>query len=224
MKIRKNTPVRLKTFLGTNNPTEEIDKSDDFWKLIGQSGTVINDNLADKERVLVLFDKDLEDFQLANHNPIKNSLKIKKSDLDLDRFGIYKQKLDKEISIRTSYMNNTKWFKLFNQLKQEKLFFSVAQIQFLISDTATRFSFDQFDSDNFDNSGFGDIGGGPFKFNEIEWISIPRKPEFERKNRDEKLSPKVISQPIDKIEKVMDLIGRLEYDINEIELKIYGYK
>lgn len=224
MKIRKNTPVRLKTFLGTNNPTEEIDKSDDFWKLIGQSGTVIDDNLADKERVLVLFDKDLDDFQLANHNPIKNTLMIKKSDLELGRFGIYKQKLDKEISIRTSYMNNTKWFKLFDQLKQEKLFFRVAQIKFLISDTATRFSFDQFESDNFDNSGFGDFGGGPFNFNEIEWISIPRKPEFERRNRDEILNPKVISRPIDKIEKVMDSIGRFEYDIDEIGLKIYGYK
>jgi len=224
MKIRKNTPVRLKTFLGTNNPTEEIDKSDDYWKLIGQSGTVIDDNLADKERVLVLFDKDLDDFQLANHNPIKNSLMIKKSDLELDRFGIYKQKLDKEISIRTSYMNNTKWFKLFDQLRQEKLFFNVAQIKFLISDTVNRFSFDQFDSDNFDNSGFGDIGGGPFNFNEIEWISIPRKPEFKRRNRDEKLRPKIISQPIDDIEKVMNLLGQFEYDSDVIELKIYGYK
>jgi hypothetical protein len=224
MKIRKNTPVRLKTFLGTNNPTVEIDKSDDYWKLIGQSGIVINDNLTDKERVLVLFDKDLDDFQLANHNPIRNSLMIKKSDLELDRFGIYKQKLDKEISIRTSYMNNTKWFKLFDQLRQEKLFFSVAQIKFLISDTANRFSFDKFDSNNFTNSGFGDFGGGPFSFKEIEWISIPRKPEFERRNRDEKLSPKMISQPIDEIEKVMNLLGLFEYDSDEIELKIYGYK
>ncbi|BDD01427.1 DUF6678 family protein [Persicobacter psychrovividus] len=224
MKIRKDTPVRLKTFLGTNISPEDVDKFDDYWKLIGQSGTVINDKLSDKERVLVLFDRDLDDFQLANHNPIKNSLIIKKSDLELDGFGIYQQKLDKELLKRTSYMNNTKWFKIFNQLKKDKLFFSVAQVKFLISDTATGFSFDKFDSDHFDNSGFGDIGGGPFNFNEIEWISIPRKPEFERRNRDEKLNPKIISQPIDELVKAINMLGHFEYDLDEFELKIYGYK
>ena len=224
MKIRKHTPVRLKTFLGSKSSPDDVDKSDDYWKLIGQSGTVIDDKLADKERVLILFDKNLDDFQLANHNPIKNSLMIKKGDLELDRFGIYRQKLDKEISIKTSYMNNTKWFKFFTKLKQEKLFFRVAQIKFLISDSATGFSFDQFDSDSFDNSGFGDIGGGPFNFKEIEWISIPHKPEFERKNRDENLNPKIISQPTDEIKKEMDLLGQFEYDLEEFELKIYGYK
>jgi len=224
MKIRKNTPVRLKSFLGTNNSPNDIDKSDDYWKLIGQIGIVIDDKLADKEKVLVLFDNDLDDFQLANHNPTKNSLMIKKSDLELNRFGIYRQKLDKLSSTRTSYMNNTKWFKLFNQLRQENLFFRVAQIKFLISDTPSGFSFDQFDVDEFDKNGFGDFGGGPFRFNEIEWIAIPRKPEFERRNRDEKLNPKIISQPIDDIEKVMVLLGHFEYDIDEFELKIYGYK
>lgn len=224
MKIRKNTPVRLKTFLGENNPTEKVDKSDNYWELIGQSGIVIDDNLVDKEGVLVLFDKEFDDFQLASYNSIKNSLIIKKSDLELDRFGIYKQKQDKEISIRSSYMSNNKWFKLFNHLKQDKLFFNVAQIKFLISDTAIRFSFDQFDSDNFDNTGFADIGGGPFNFKEIEWISIPRKTEFKRSNKNKKLNSMINLQPIDKIEKAMNLLGRFEYDLDEFELKIYGYK
>lgn len=224
MKIRKNTTVRLKTFLGSKNSPDDVDAYDDYWKLIGQSGIVIDDELMDKEKVLVLFDNNLDDFQLANHNPIKNSLVIKKSDLELDRFGIYRQKLDKEISIRTSYMNNTKWFKLFNQLKQEKLFFSVAQIKFLISDTTTGFSFDQFHSENFDSSGFGDNVGGPIEFKEIEWISIPHKPKFQRKNRNEILNPKIISQPVDKIKEAMDFLGQFEYDLDEFELKIYGYK
>lgn len=84
MKIKKNTQVKLKTFLGKYNSPNDVDKFDDFWKLIGQKGIVIEDKLVDKERVLVLFDKNLDDFQLANHNPIKNSLMIKKSDLELD--------------------------------------------------------------------------------------------------------------------------------------------
>ena len=88
MKIRKNTPVRLKTFQGTIRSSEKINKLDDYWRLIGQRGVVIDDNLEDKERVLVLFDNDLDDFQLANHNPVRNSLMVRRSDLELDKFGI----------------------------------------------------------------------------------------------------------------------------------------
>ncbi|GJM61837.1 DUF6678 family protein [Persicobacter diffluens] len=121
-------------------------------------------------------------------------------------------------------MSNAKWLKLFNQLKKEELFFSVAQIKFLISESAISFRFDRFDIDSFDENGFGDFGSGPFDYKEIEWISIPGKPEFERKNRDEILNSRIISQPIGEIEKVMELLGRFEYDTDEFELKIYGYK
>jgi len=34
-------------------------------------------------RILVLFDKNLDDFEVENLNPIKNSLWIKKTDLDV---------------------------------------------------------------------------------------------------------------------------------------------
>ncbi|MBN2436925.1 MAG: hypothetical protein JXK07_16820 [Spirochaetes bacterium] len=120
-------------------------------------------------------------------------------------------------------MSNAKWFKLFDYLKKEKLFFSSAKIKFLISDDVIRFSFEQLDSEKFDNTGFADFGGGPFKFLEIEWISIPGKYELERKNRQEKLDSKIILQPINKIQKVMDILGQFEYDLDESELKIYGY-
>ena len=35
-------------------------------------------------KVLVLFTKDLDGFKLENHNPIKNTLWIRKSDLEVD--------------------------------------------------------------------------------------------------------------------------------------------
>jgi hypothetical protein len=224
MKIKENTPIKLKTFLGTTVSPDEVNKSDDYWKLIGQSGIVIDDNLADKGRVLVLFSKNLNDFQLANHNPIKNSLMIKKSDLEIDKYGIYQQKLDKAISQRSSFMNNSKWFKLFNQLKGQKLFFNRGQIKFLISDIESRFAFDESEIGDYDENGFGDIVSGPFKFKEIEWLSIHRTSEVERRNREEVLTPNIITQPIDEIEEALKSLGEFEYDINEFELKIFGYK
>ena len=34
-------------------------------------------------RILVLFDKNLDDFEVENQNPIKNSLWVKKTDLEV---------------------------------------------------------------------------------------------------------------------------------------------
>ena len=83
MQILKDSRVRLKTFQGLSKSPYDVDENDNYWKLIGQFGTVIDNELDDIEKVLVLFDVDLEDFHLANHNPIKNSLMIKIKDLDL---------------------------------------------------------------------------------------------------------------------------------------------
>ena len=224
MKIRINTPVKLKSFLGLYSSQEKVDESEDFWKLIGHSGTVIDDTLLDSNRVLVRFDKNLADLQLANHNPKNNSLMIQKSDLELGILRIHQIKIDREISIRTSYMNNSKWFKLFNQIKRENILFGVSEVKFLISENTFELSFDKSDIDQFDNYGFMDKGGGPFKFKEIEWISIPRRVEKKRSNRTEKLNPKIYTQPINDIEKLMNKLGQFEYLKNDTELKIYGYK
>ena len=83
MKIEKNTLVKLKSFLGTLTPKNEIENDNDYWKLIGEKGKIINDQEIKDERVLVLFDQNLDDFKVANHNPIKNSLWIKKTDLEI---------------------------------------------------------------------------------------------------------------------------------------------
>ncbi|WP_291147377.1 hypothetical protein [Flavobacterium sp. UBA7680] len=83
MKIEKGTIIKLKSFLGTLNSKNKIKNDNDYWKLIGEKGRVINDVEATEERVLILFDKNLNDFKVANHNPIQNSLWIKKTDLEI---------------------------------------------------------------------------------------------------------------------------------------------
>lgn len=82
MKILKDSKVRLITFQGLSSPPSDIDTCDNYWKLIGRCGTVIDNELDDKEKVLVLFVVDLDDFRLESHNPIKNSLIIKRKDLE----------------------------------------------------------------------------------------------------------------------------------------------
>ena len=79
----KNKTVTLKSFLGTTTPKKPIEGRENYWKLIGQQGRII-DHQENDDRVLVLFDKNLDEFEIENHNPIKNSLWIKKSDLKFE--------------------------------------------------------------------------------------------------------------------------------------------
>lgn len=77
----------------------------------------------------------------------------------------------------------------------------------------------------FNETGFDDVSElGPFKFKEIEWILIPEKYEIELWNRNEKLTPEIIIQPLDKLEKIINFLGQFEYEITIDGLKIYGYK
>jgi hypothetical protein len=84
MNIEKNTTIKLKSFLGTLNPEKRINESENYWKLIGEKGKVVDERENYNGRVLILFDKNLDDFKVENHNPIKNSLWIKKTDLEIE--------------------------------------------------------------------------------------------------------------------------------------------
>ena len=222
MKIKKDTPVRLKTFLGTLISNEEVNSSDNYWKLIGEKGKIIDCDETVGGRVLVLFDKNLDSLKLENHNPIKNTLWIKKSDLELDNYRIHLKKIENKILELTSFMNNTKWFKLFTEIKNKEIKIESSKIKFISDDREYNF---RIIGDGFDSNGFGDVSElGPFLFKEIEWILIPKKHEIERWNREEKLTSEFFIQPIDKIKSAMEMLGDFEYDITEGELKIYGYK
>jgi hypothetical protein len=78
----KNDLVIMKSFLGTLKPNEDSNDNENYWKLIGEKGKIIDDQVNDNGRVLVLFENNLDDFKVENHNPIKNSLWIRKSDLE----------------------------------------------------------------------------------------------------------------------------------------------
>lgn len=84
MEIRKNTKVKLKSFLGTLTSKKKVFDDENYWKLIGEKGKVIDDVEFNDGRVLVLFENSLDDLRVINHNPIKNTLWIKKTDLELD--------------------------------------------------------------------------------------------------------------------------------------------
>lgn len=79
--IEINAKVRLVAFLGTLASAKKISDGENYWTLIGQKGKVIEDGTNNSGRVLVLFENKLDDFKVINHNPIKNSLWIQKSDL-----------------------------------------------------------------------------------------------------------------------------------------------
>lgn len=84
MRFGKGTPVKLKSFLGTLKSGEKVEDRENYWKLIGEKGKVTDQTEIIDGRVLVIFDKNLNEFGVENHNPVKNSLWIKMSDLELD--------------------------------------------------------------------------------------------------------------------------------------------
>ena len=75
--------VRLKSFDGTTSKPagKQVRACDDYWRLIGEKGIVIEEGGQD-DRVLVRFEKDIDQYHVANHNPIKNTLWILRSDIE----------------------------------------------------------------------------------------------------------------------------------------------
>ena len=88
-KIDTGSRIRMLSFNGTLSPKEEIDERENYWKLVGELGTVVENPASGKElrkgdndRMLVDFDLTLDDLGLENHNPKKNTLWIWHGDLE----------------------------------------------------------------------------------------------------------------------------------------------
>lgn len=76
--------IKLKSFNGLQKSKRKISDDENYWILIGEKGKIIDENNKDfQDRVLVIFYRNLDELNLQNHNPIKNSLYILESDLDI---------------------------------------------------------------------------------------------------------------------------------------------
>lgn len=78
--------VALQTFLGTTYAPKDCRPTDNYWLLLGATGTVLTPPNAEK-RVLVRWDVDVTGHGLACHNPEPNSLLIAEADLVALRRG-----------------------------------------------------------------------------------------------------------------------------------------
>lgn len=74
--------VRLNTFNGGSKAPPGCDSRENYWVLIGLTGTILGFN-RNQERYLVQFDKSVEALGLHCHNPEPNSLYVKGADLVL---------------------------------------------------------------------------------------------------------------------------------------------
>ena len=80
--------VVLKTFQGSHPAPPEVDESENYWKLIGLSGVIVEKKSSHPafpqlgERALVKFDNNPKDYGLHCHNSVGKSLWIFILDLD----------------------------------------------------------------------------------------------------------------------------------------------
>ncbi|WP_316367037.1 hypothetical protein [Candidatus Thiodiazotropha sp. CDECU1] len=74
--------VKLKTFNGDSDAPEKCNPSENYWALIGKTGTIVKPE-NDRSRVLMQFDDQVSDFGLHCHNDIPNSLLILTSDVEV---------------------------------------------------------------------------------------------------------------------------------------------
>lgn len=76
--------VKLVTFNGSKIAPADVDPDQNFWKLVGSEGRVSSvdpPKYIGADRILVVFDLELDSLDLPNHNNPKNALWIKKQDL-----------------------------------------------------------------------------------------------------------------------------------------------
>ena len=135
----------------------------------------------------------------------------------------YKKRIIDLRLTKTSYMSNAKWRKLFNAIEENGQCTFPARIKTIGDEGVYHFSTNPgiYETMNYTMDGWC---GPPVAFRDIEWIYVPTVSEIERYNRDEKLESKFIQRDIAKLKKLIDEIGKFEYDFDENGLKLYGYR
>ncbi|AZJ33497.1 hypothetical protein SAMN05444344_0705 [Tenacibaculum mesophilum] len=103
----------------------------------------------------------------------------------------YQLKLQEEIIKKVSFMNTTKWQKLFSIVKEidPKC---IVNIKLLLDDNAKEMVIPNIE--DIINKKFIEAYWGIFDLKEIEWLFIPSIIQTEQKNREERLTPKTHTQ------------------------------
>ena len=111
----------------------------------------------------------------------------------------YWDKFDKKISRLSMFMNNTKWFKLFETLAAHNI--NRVRAKFLFDDEDEIFEKPVI-KNIFQETGFRDSAmGAPFLYKQLEWIKVTGITET-----------------------VINELGKFEYEKDGEAIKIYGYK
>ena len=137
------------------------------------------------------------------------------------------QKREKQVQkvrlSRVSFMNDSKWTRLFQAVQNSDIAVHGGCMKVLMSEYISPFNL-KTDGLYWVRGYTDDTWGGPCSYKEIEWISVPAVNEIERYNRGEKLIPTRQTNDIHALKVLIDSLGEFEYDLNETGLKIYGYK
>lgn len=140
----------------------------------------------------------------------------------MDERKRHKDKLGQAAFDKTSFMSTAKWMHLFTILRATEVP-CIAEVKLLLDDKLRSFSVPN--ESDFINDKYLEEYWGVFKLKEIEWISIPAVVYWERKNRDETLSPKIKYQDLQGLKELLDSSSKkMEYNISEKELIIFGYR
>ena len=83
MSIKIGDRVILSLFNGTETAEDLVSPANNYWKLIGGHGVVVEDvqSFSLEDRLLVKFDTQISNLGLACHNESTNALWILRSDL-----------------------------------------------------------------------------------------------------------------------------------------------
>ncbi len=134
----------------------------------------------------------------------------------------YVAKLEKEISTKTSFMSTSKWTSLFSLINNLEYTY-ISKVKFLLVKEEKKFNIYNTLHSIINKQSLEEYWG-TFELREIEWIFIPLKITYTRKNREEILSSKIRIQPIQLLEKEFLTGKKYKYEILEEGLKIYGYR
>ncbi|CAM1346941.1 DUF6678 family protein [Tenacibaculum insulae] len=115
----------------------------------------------------------------------------------------------------SSFMNNTKWGKLFENLIEE---FDSVFIRFKLIGR------EKIEETEFDMVDFNPYFIEPALYKEIEWIEFPQKMLIIKNKRISRQTVSEYNQDTSKIENLINKIGIFDLEMNNGVLRLYGYK